>query len=290
MQRIRWSIFILGFLLVLIGRNVSAEETVSFKNTKGETINAVYFAPTKANNPTPAVIMLHGCGGLYTKSGKIQTRERAWIDILRREGWAVLLPDSFGSRGHGSLCKIKNRPVKPERERPLDAAAALTWLSTQPKVDPARIALMGWSNGAMTGLHTIRKGAEVTPADGAPDFKTAVVYYPGCIALNKAHPDYRPRMPTLIQHGELDDWTLARPCLDLVLRVRERGDAPPMFIDVYRDAYHGFDHPKSKPRTITTKHSGYKSGERTVHVGTHPEARTLAIARTLEWLRVHLRN
>ncbi|MGJ3259360.1 MAG: dienelactone hydrolase family protein [Rhodospirillales bacterium] len=274
------------FLFLSIG-NACAEERVTFLNQQGEEIGAVYVAP-RSGTLAPAVVMLHGCGGLFTKSGKIASRERAWMEILAAEGWALLLPDSFGSRGHGSLCKVKDRPVKPDVERPFDALAALTWLSRQPDIDPKKIALMGWSNGAMTGLHTIRDGAAALPMPGQSDFRTAVVFYPGCVALKKDYPDYRPRVPALIQHGALDDWTLAEPCRELVLKVRENPDAPPMFIDIYPDSYHGFDHPKSKVRTITTRHSGYKTGERKVHVGTNPEAREKAIHRTLEWLRAHL--
>jgi len=280
-------IIVLGLLLLAHG--VDAEERVSFKNAHGETIDAVYIAsPASRTPPAPAVIMLHGCGGLYTKSGKIRSRERAWIDILHNEGWALLLPDSFGSRGHGNLCQTKDRPVKPERERPFDAVGALEYLAKLPGIDAAKIALLGWSNGAMTGLHTIRDGSPATISAGTKDFRTAIVFYPGCIALKKSFPDYRPRVPLLIQHGEKDDWTLAQPCVDLVRKVATAGDAPPAFIDVYPDAYHGFDHPNSKLKTIITKHSGYASGQREVHVGSNPEAREKAIARTLEWLRAHL--
>jgi len=280
---------ILGVGLLLLTPNVDAEERVNFKNAQGETIEAIYIPPPSGRTaPAPAVIMLHGCAGLFTKSGKIRSRERAWIDILHNEGWALLLPDSFGSRGHGSLCQTKNRPVKPERERPYDAVAALEYLAKAPGIDAAKIALLGWSNGAMTGLHTIRDGAAASRSDGTKDFRTAVVFYPGCIALKKSFPNYRPRVPLLIQHGEKDDWTLAKPCVELIRKVAAAGDAPPAFIDVYPDSYHGFDHPTSKLKTIITKHSGYASGQRKVHVGKNPEAREKAIARTLDWLRAHL--
>ncbi|MBO6520370.1 MAG: dienelactone hydrolase family protein [Rhodospirillales bacterium] len=278
-------VLIVGLFLSWTTGNALAQQRVRFANSSGQTIEAVYLAPpTSADTPVPAVIMLHGCAGLFTKSGKIRSRERAWIDILQQQGWALLLPDSFGSRGHGSLCKVKDRPVTPEKDRPLDALAALAWLAMQPGIDPARIALLGWSNGAMTGLHTVREGGAATPSAGMRDFKTAVLFYPGCIALKKSHPEYRPRIPVLIQHGELDDWTLAAPCRQLVETVNEDPAAPEMSIDIYPGSYHNFDHPNSKLKTITTRHSGYKTGERQVHTGTNPDAREKAIRRTLEWL------
>jgi len=280
---------IAGIVLLSSPVIANADERISYKTAQGDTINAVYIAaPVDAPKPSPAVVLLHGCGGLFTKSGKVKSRETAWSKILHNEGWAVLLPDSFGSRGYGSLCQTKVRPVKPELQRPFDAMGALTYLAGIPEIDAKRIALLGWSNGAMTGLHTVRDGAEAATPAGNVDFKTAVVFYPGCIALNKSFPDYRPRVPTLIQHGELDDWTLAKPCRNLVEKVNARGDSPPMAIDVYPGAYHDFDHPSSKLKTIVTKHSGYASGQREVHVGSNPDAREKAIVRTMDWLRAHL--
>lgn len=267
---------------------LGAEERLSFKNSAGEKIDAAYVAAdTGKDAPVPAVVMLHGCGGLFTKSGKIKARERMWIELLHNEGWAVLLPDSFGSRGFGSLCQTKDRPVTPTG-RQIDARAAFDYLLTVPGIDPARIALMGWSNGAMTGLKVVRDGSDVAPASDTPDFKAAVLFYPGCIAERKEYPDYTARLPTLIQHGALDDWTLAAPCRDLVVAAQNGG--APMLMDIYPGAYHDFDHPTSVLKTIVTKSSSYASGERTVHVGANPEAREKAIPRTLEWLRGYLRG
>ena len=230
--------------------------------------------------------MLHGCAGLFTKSGKLASRETAWIEILTKAGYVVLAPDSFGSRGHpGSLCAVRDRPVRPERERPKDAMGALQYLSQLPGIDPARIALMGWSNGAMTGLWTI--GTDAAPGPGGADFKTAVLFYPGCIDVLKKRPDYVPRMPTLIQIGAIDDWTLPGPCGELVAAAAKR--TPHRFeIVLYDGAYHAFDAPKSKVRTITTRNSSLKNGEKQVHVGTHPEAREAAILRALDWLKSYL--
>ncbi len=275
-----------SFLFVTFG--ASAEVRIQLQNALGDKIESVFVPPPPGKSSSPAVVMLHGCAGLFTISGKVRDRERAWIDILHSEGWAIILPDSFGSRGYGSLCQTKDRPVTPEKQRPYDAMAALKYLAAHPGVDPDRIALLGWSHDAMTGLHTIHDGADAAPPPVKPDFRTAVVFYPGCIALTKTYPKYRPRIPTLIQHGALDDWTLAKPCQKLVRKINETGNGPPVFIDVYPDAYHNFDHPSAKLKTIITKHSGYKSGQKEVHTGSHLEARRKAIIRTLEWLRAHL--
>jgi hypothetical protein len=42
---------------------------------------------------------------------------------LSKEGYVVLLPHAFGSRGHGDLCAVPtaSRPVQADRELPRDA-------------------------------------------------------------------------------------------------------------------------------------------------------------------------
>ena len=47
--------------------------------------------------PVPAVIIVHGCGG-------IGGLERGWVADLRDEGCASLLLDSFGGRGITEIC------------------------------------------------------------------------------------------------------------------------------------------------------------------------------------------
>jgi dienelactone hydrolase len=259
---------------------------VLFNSGNGTPLTAYLY---RADTPTPgpAVVMLHGCGGLLTKSGKIKKRETAWRNILLAEGYTVLLVDSFNPRGHRNICRIKSRPVLPERERPHDTYAALQWLQSQPFVTPGRIALMGWSNGAMAMLWTIRENARQRPRDLAANFIAAVGFYPGCIKIGRT--GFKSAIPALLQVGLADNWTKPKPCIALVKTSNEHGGAP-MQIDAYADAAHGFDHPNSKPRAITTKNSVYRSGEKSVSVGTHPGARHKAIDRVKAYLRAKFKD
>ena len=57
--------------------SVSAKDVIQYTTLQGDEIKAVYIpAPDTAAKPAPAIIMLHGCGGLYTKKGEIRSRER----------------------------------------------------------------------------------------------------------------------------------------------------------------------------------------------------------------------
>src|SRR5947209_6270824 len=64
------------------------------------TIHAWLFKPAEGG-PFPAVIAAHGCTGLGGRSGPVQMRYQKWAELLNKAGFAVLFPDSYGSRNLG---------------------------------------------------------------------------------------------------------------------------------------------------------------------------------------------
>jgi len=280
-----------GLCLTLVSNDAEAK---SYKRLKvrfhsvdpGHTlIGGLYYKP-RAEGRHPGVVMLHGCGGMLTKSKKLKSRPTFWARWLANQGYAVLLADSFNPRGFRTMCQTLKRPVNPHNERPYDAFGAVKFLQAQMEVQANRVALMGWSNGAMTLLWTIKDKSKQHPDDLKAPIRAAVAFYPGCIRLGRKA--YHTEIPTLLQLGLADDWTLPKPCLRLVEKARNNG--APILVDAYPGAFHGFDHPKSRPRTITTRNSNSKTKERKVHVGTNTEARALAIERVREFLELHLKD
>jgi dienelactone hydrolase len=261
-----------------------AANRVVISSGDGTRISGYLFRPP-ARQARTAVIMLHGCSGLLSKSGKLKSRERAWRDIFLDEGYVVLLLDSFTERGYRTICRISlaDRPVEPNLQRPHDAYGALRWLQTQPFVRPDRVALAGWSNGAMTMLWTVLAEADQRPKGLAHDFRAAIGFYPGCIKLRRDNPRYTAAVPTLLQLGAADNWTWPKPCVELVEVANVAGGAKIEF-DAYEGAVHSFDNPNSKRRTITVSNS------RRVEIGTDRAARQKAIARVTAYLRAALRD
>lgn len=230
--------------------------------------------------PFPAIVMLHGCSGLWTATGDRPTPlYRFWAEHFRRRGYVTLLVDSFGPRGERKICTRDPRPVLESRDRAPDAQAALRWLAQRPDVDPSRISLMGWSNGATSAMYALREGAPAARADGAR-FRSAVVFYPGCRVL--ALSAYRPSAPLLIQTGAADDWTPALPCENLA-RQAVAADAP-VEIDVYDGAHHGFDIPRGAIRLRPEVRNVASPTGRGATVGPHPEARAKALARATAFI------
>ena len=141
------------------------------------TIHAYLFKPAEGG-PFPAVVAAHGCGGLSGRSVLVQSRYQKWAELLNKAGFAVLFPDSYGSRNLGPQCRVRERAIHASRERVADIIAARRWLAEQSWVQRDRISLLGWSNGANGLLWAVRPQTSIH--DSGPDFHTAVALYPDC--------------------------------------------------------------------------------------------------------------
>ncbi len=183
-----------------------AQTRVSFPNSAGVEIVGRLFLPA-GSGPFPAVIALHGCGGSNNSRGELVRRERDWADRWVAAGHAVLLPDSFFSRGLGAQCTVADREVRQSVERVQDVLAARAFLQARRDIRPEAITLVGWSNGAGTALYAI--SARNRPTDGSPDFRRAIAFYPGC--RNVLARGITPRLPLTILIGDADNWTPPAP-------------------------------------------------------------------------------
>jgi len=232
----------------------------------GTTLNAVLVLPA-GKLRGPAVVALHGC------AGPLPERDGSWAELLVRQGHAVLMPDSFGSRGLGPQCRIRQRTLKASGQRRLDAIAAAEWLSRQPGIPPGGVALLGWSNGGNTVLWTLRQLPDLPRGL----FQRFVAFYPGCrTAADTA--DWQPSGPLLLLVGAKDDWTPAPPCHDLAARFPQL-----VTLVVYPDAWHDFDAP-GRPVQALHGLATPPAGTGTAHTGSDPAARQDAMRRVAEFL------
>ena len=242
----------------------------------GVTLTGQLFTPAAAPRPgekRPAIVLMHGCGGLLDSRGALAPRHRDWAERFARWGFVTLAIDSFNPRGVRALCEMKDRPLQPWRERTTDAYAALDHLVARADVDPRSVFVLGWSHGGSTVMGVVREQAPGLRAEG-PHFKAAVAFYPGC-TLPLSQKVYRPTMPLLILHGEADDWTPAAPCVELGARLQAAG--LPVQTITYAGAHHGFDQPSGRVHLLPQVYNPRVPGERGAHVGTDPRARALAI-------------
>ncbi|MBV9191473.1 MAG: dienelactone hydrolase family protein [Betaproteobacteria bacterium] len=184
----------------------------------------------EGSGPFPAVILAHGCGGqpVYT--------ELAWGRTLREWGYATFVVDSFSARGVINVCS-NALPLLPTQRVP-DAYGALRLLAANPKIDPKRIALMGFSHGgALTMVASTAWAKETFAPPGQPAFRAFFPFYPFC---NPIFPERdHVSAPVRIHTGAADDWTPAAPCAELAASLKASGQD--VAINVYPNAYHAFD-------------------------------------------------
>jgi dienelactone hydrolase len=186
-----------------------------------------YLTKPAGDGPFPAIVHLHGCSGL---PGAVKTGgPHFWSERLASWGYAVLVVDSFTSRGIDNTCAGRVAP------RVADAIGARAYLARQPFVDPDRIGVIGFSAGGIAALSLAEAHEfELFEDEAVHRFKAAVAYYPPCAAGDLM------KIPTLILIGELDDWTPASSCRHMA--ARQAADSP-LTLVVYPGAYHVFEAP-----------------------------------------------
>jgi dienelactone hydrolase len=228
------------------------------------------------DGPFPVVIALHGCGGLGGRSEPVQPRYRDWAEQLLKEGNAVLLPDSYGSRELGPQCRVKDHRIHARRERVEDIMASRQWLVQQPWAAHDRISLLGWANGASALLWAVRP--QLSSRSVEPDFRSAVAFYPDCRVSSGL--GWSARVPTLLLIGAKDDVSSPPACRQLIDGARGRSALAR--IVVYPAAYHDFD------RANFPLHAAATTPDAALpergHLGTDTEARADSQKRVAEWL------
>lgn len=270
----RVTLLLAAFAVLALALPAAAEpDRVRFPGP-GVTLAGFLYRPA-GHGPFPALVALHGCGGLVGRDGKPGRREDDWAHRLSAEGFIVLLPDSFSPRGLGSQCRNEDRKVRASRERVDDAHAARRWLQQHDFVKADAVSLMGWSNGGGATLYAVR--ANGRPIGAGPDFSRAVAFYPGCRMLAEQK-TWRPRMPVLILVGEADDWTPPAAC-----RALSEMAGPDVTFHAYPGAYHDFDDPDRPVRRLRgLAFTAGGAGE--AFAGTDPSARADALRRVPAFL------
>lgn len=262
-----------------------AQEVISFpsRDAAHTTITALLFKPAGAG-PFPAVVAMHGCGGLWTRrSGRPMPRELAWANILAARGYVVLLPDSFRPRGVVHACADRAPRARPQVERVGDAYGALVYLQSQPFIVAGRVGLIGWSHGGGSVMFAVAKDSPARVADSpGGGFRAAVAFYPGWCSARRLGAEWSPVAPFLLEVGAADDWAPAAPCAQVVQSAIDRGATARL--QIHPGAYHDFDWPGMAVRSRTP------SPGKTVHTGENPQARADALREVPDFLDAYLKK
>ena len=176
--------------------------------------------------PFPVVILLHACGGL-DPTGKASLSAHA--QSLTKVGFATYILDSFSARGL-TADKVCNRGGEASEFRLDDLFNAREALRKHPKIDTAKVFVVGQSHGA-----TVALSAAVNLNKREP-FRAIAAFYPSCRSVLLS---VGLRSPAIVFAGAKDDWTPVSSCEQAQKNDRTSGEEFELII--YPDAYHGFD-------------------------------------------------
>ena len=206
-----------------------------------QTISGTLNFPANApDKNVPAVILLHGGGG-------ISTPQAHWIKTLNSIGLATFMVDSNWARRNckkdkknksfkvgGPYCNGTHRGML----RIVDAYRALELLSKHPRTDPARIGCLGTSLGGVGCLYQSVKRFQKMWGTPGIEFAASVPMYPVCTTKWKED-DVMSDEPIRIHIGELDQYGSAESCVKYVERLRTKGKD--ITVTVYPGVHHTFE-------------------------------------------------
>lgn len=197
--------------------------------------NAV-FKPV-GKGPFPAIVLVHTCGGLQPH---ITSRAKELIAA----GFAVLILDSYGSRGHTIFCTAAG--VSAPRIYK-DAFDALRHLTEMEGINPDRIYLVGFSLGSFAAA-SVSSPSVAASVGSSMRFRASVGWYGSCVFDVSPYPKWQLvrhdlDKPLLLLMAEKDDETPIRECFPLLETLKTQG--APVSWHIYSDATHGWD--KSMP-------------------------------------------
>ncbi len=194
-------------------------------------VEAHLWLPENVSGPVP-VVVLFNCGNTMVKD-----KEGVHAAAFHKEGYGVMIVNSLAARAPGR--DLDSEVFRFRYASMVDVFETLKLLASDSRIDPKRVAVMGWTNGGSAILGAAIETLRVKYL--GPDLKYAAIIpiSPYCgIATLGAH--YDPT-PILSFHGQKDDFMPLKPCQFLEQEAKGRGANVEMV--VYPGAYHNWEMP-----------------------------------------------
>ncbi|QOZ37943.1 dienelactone hydrolase family protein [Bradyrhizobium sp. CCBAU 53421] len=199
--------------------------------------------PKAGTDKLPAVVLLHGSGGI----GGIGSMIDEWSRELNQLGIATLAVDSFASRGITST--VISQAQLGRLNMVADAYRALDLLAKHPRIDSNRVAIMGFSRGGQSALYSAmnRLYGTLGPANNLR-FAAHIAFYPDCTTTYLGDADVSDK-PIRMLHGTSDNYNPVAPCRAYAQRLTD--DHRDVKLIEYPGVYHVFDAPAFRTPLIS---------------------------------------
>jgi dienelactone hydrolase len=218
--------------------------------------------PDKVEGKIPAMVLLHGSGGMNLKHKMIYANEFAKMGI------ATAIVDTFSPRGIKNTVTDQNSLTA--RDMAKDVIQVMHALAANPKIDGTKIGLMGFSKG---GTATMLAATPFLNDPREAGFALFIAMYPSCnnFAL---HPRTTGKPIKLLIAGS-DKYVNPEYCLDAANDLRSNG--ADVATAVLPTAQHGWDVPGpphwSNPRGENWSNCAFKEVTPRVWIESHSNIR-----------------
>lgn len=201
----------------------------------------------------PLAVLVPGSGGANMGTD-------VWHRQFEAMGISTFMLDSFA--GRGIVSTIVDQSQLGRLNGILDLYRALDLLAVHPRVDPNRIAVMGFSRGAQTTLYSSLKRFQRMWDSSGIDPAAYIALYPPCVTTYIDDTDVSDH-PIRMFHGISDDYVEIGPCRAYYASLK--GTAKDVQMTEFADTWHAYDFPflPSTPTVVKdaeTTHCVLKEG------------------------------
>ncbi len=192
------------------------------------TIIAGVLRVAQGSGRLPLVILVPGSGGFNANAD-------VWDRQFGAMGISTFEMDSFA--GRGIVSTVVDQSQLGRLNMILDLYRSL---AAHPRVDPNRIAVMGFSRGAQATLYASLKRFHRMWNAGGVDPAAYIALYPPCVTTYVDDADVSDH-PIRMFHGISDDYVEIAPCRAYFARLKQT--AKDVQMTEYPDTWHAFDYP-----------------------------------------------
>jgi dienelactone hydrolase len=210
---------------------LSAQQVlIGDKSGKPASVSGELRIPKGGTDRLPAVILVHGASGILPALVDL------WVPTINSLGIATFVIDVYSGRD------IHNNPAEQASLSSLammvDAYNTLAMLAKHDRIDPQRVAIMGFSKGSVAALYSSNERFRKAYAPADLEFAAHIGMYSVCNTTYRDD-DKVTGKPIRLFHGIADDWVPVEPCRQYVARLKNA--SADVVLTEYPDATHGYD-------------------------------------------------